>query len=173
MTAGQYGFTKDFAIVDRRTATARTPDTMSGGETFLASLALALGLVELAGRSGGRLQALFLDEGFGSLDPDALDQALTELERRADTGRLIAIVSHVSAIAERIDQVLQVTKTPRRSEVQAAHRSATRRVAAGRRHRADHVRRVGTRMPTADLIESRLPAARRAQPRLARQAWRC
>jgi exonuclease SbcC len=118
VTAGQYGFTKDFDIVDRRSATARTPDTLSGGETFLASLALALGLVELAGRSGGRLQALFLDEGFGSLDPDALDQALTELERRADTGRLIAIISHVPAIAERIDQVLQVNKTPRGSEVQ-------------------------------------------------------
>lgn len=118
VTAGQYGFTKDFDIVDRRTATARTPDTLSGGETFLASLALALGLVELAGRSGGRLQALFLDEGFGSLDPDALDQALTELERQADTGRLIAIISHVPVIAERIDQVLQVTKTPRGSEVQ-------------------------------------------------------
>lgn len=118
VTAGQYGFTEDFKIVDRLTGSARTPDTLSGGETFLASLALALGLVELAGRSGGRLQALFLDEGFGSLDPDALDQALDELERRADAGRLIAMISHVPAIAERIEQVLQVTKTPQGSHVE-------------------------------------------------------
>ncbi|UTI63366.1 SMC family ATPase [Paraconexibacter antarcticus] len=117
VTAGQYGFTEDFKIVDRQTGAARTPETLSGGETFLASLALALGLVELAGRSGGRLQALFLDEGFGSLDPDALDQALNELERRADTGRLIAMISHVPAIAERIEQVLHVTKTPQGSAV--------------------------------------------------------
>ena len=117
VTGGQYGFTEDFEIVDRQTGTSRTPDTLSGGETFLASLALALGLVELAGRSGGRLQALFLDEGFGSLDPDALDQALNELERRAEAGRLIALISHVPAIAERIEQVLQVTKTPQGSEL--------------------------------------------------------
>jgi exonuclease SbcC len=117
VTGGQYGFTKDFDIVDRQTNTTRTPDTLSGGETFLVSLALALGLVELADRSGGRLQALFLDEGFGSLDPDALDQALSALERRAEAGRLIAMISHVPAIAERIEQVLQVTKTPQGSEV--------------------------------------------------------
>jgi len=117
MTAGQFGFTEDFQIIDRRSDMARSPDTLSGGETFLASLALALGLVELAGRSGGRLQALFLDEGFGSLDPDALDQALNELEQRARTGRLIALISHVPAVAERIDQILQVTKTPQGSDI--------------------------------------------------------
>jgi exonuclease SbcC len=118
MTAGQFGFTEDFQIIDRRSDMARSPDTLSGGETFLASLALALGLVELAGRSGGRLQALFLDEGFGSLDPDALDQALNELEQRAHAGRLIALISHVPAVAERIDQILQVTKTPQGSDIQ-------------------------------------------------------
>jgi exonuclease SbcC len=118
MTAAQFGFTEDFQIIDRRSDMARSPDTLSGGETFLASLALALGLVELAGRSGGRLQALFLDEGFGSLDPDALDQALNELEQRAHAGRLIALISHVPAVAERIDQILQVTKTPQGSDIQ-------------------------------------------------------
>ena len=117
MTAGQFGFTEDFQIIDRRSDMARSADTLSGGETFLASLALALGLVELAGRSGGRLQALFLDEGFGSLDPDALDQALNELEQRAHAGRLIALISHVPAVAERIDQILQVTKTPQGSDI--------------------------------------------------------
>lgn len=117
MSAGQFGFTEDFRIIDRRSDMARSADTLSGGETFLASLALALGLVELAGRSGGRLQALFLDEGFGSLDPDALDQALNELEQRARAGRLIALISHVPAVAERIDQILQVTKTPQGSDI--------------------------------------------------------
>jgi DNA repair protein SbcC/Rad50 len=117
MTSSQFGFTEDFQIIDRRSDMARSPDTLSGGETFLASLALALGLVELAGRSGGRLQALFLDEGFGSLDPDALEQALNELERRARAGRLIALISHVPAVAERIDQILQVTKTPQGSDI--------------------------------------------------------
>ena len=117
MSARQFGFTEDFQIIDRRSDMARSPDTLSGGETFLASLALALGLVELAGRSGGRLQALFLDEGFGSLDPDALEQALNELEERARAGRLIALISHVPAVAERIDQILQVTKTPQGSDI--------------------------------------------------------
>ena len=117
MSARQFGFTEDFQIIDRRSDMARSPDTLSGGETFLASLALALGLVELAGRSGGRLQALFLDEGFGSLDPNALDQALNELEHRARAGRLIALISHVPAVAERIDQILQVTKTPQGSDI--------------------------------------------------------
>lgn len=117
MTTEQFGFTKDFQIIDRRSDMARSPDTLSGGETFLASLALALGLVELASRSGGRLQALFLDEGFGSLGPDALDQALNELEQRAHEGRLIALISHVPAAAERIDQILQVTKTPQGSDI--------------------------------------------------------
>lgn len=117
MTAGQFGFTEDFQIIDRRSDMARSPDTLSGGETFLASLALALGLVELAGRSGGRLQALFLDEGFGSLDPEALAYALTELEQRAQAGRLIALISHVPAVAEWIDEILQVTKTPQGSDI--------------------------------------------------------
>jgi exonuclease SbcC len=117
MSARQFGFTEDFQIIDRRSDMARSPDTLSGGETFLASLALALGLVELAGRSGGRLQALFLDEGFGSLDSDALEQALNELEQRARAGRLIGLISHVPAVAERIDQILQVTKTPQGSDI--------------------------------------------------------
>jgi exonuclease SbcC len=53
---------------------------------------------------------LFLDEGFGSLDADALDDALGELERRAQAGRLVAVVSHIRAVAERIEDVLQVTQ---------------------------------------------------------------
>jgi DNA repair protein SbcC/Rad50 len=112
MTGGRYGFAEDFRIVDRAFGQARGSKTLSGGEAFLASLALALGLVELAARGGGRLEALFLDEGFGSLDADALDDALGELERRAQAGRLVAVVSHIRAVAERIEDVLQVVQEP-------------------------------------------------------------
>jgi DNA repair protein SbcC/Rad50 len=117
MTGGRYGFAEDFRIVDRAFGQARGPKTLSGGEAFLASLALALGLVELAARGGGRLEALFLDEGFGSLDADALDDALGELERRAQAGRLVAVVSHIRAVAERIEDVLQVVQEPEGTDV--------------------------------------------------------
>lgn len=109
MTGNRYGFADDFRIVDRISGQPRGARTLSGGETFLASLALALGLVELAARSGGRLEALFLDEGFGSLDADALQEALGVLERRAATGRLVAVISHIRAVAENIESVLSVT----------------------------------------------------------------
>jgi exonuclease SbcC len=112
VSGGRYGFAEDFQIVDRQTGQARSSRTLSGGETFQASLSLALGLVELAGRSGGRLDALFLDEGFGALDANALNEALTELERRASGGRLVGVVSHIRAVAEGIEQVLLVTRGP-------------------------------------------------------------
>ena len=105
---GRYAFTEDFQILDGESGLARSPDTLSGGETFIASLALALGLVEVADRSGGDLRALFLDEGFGSLDAAILDTALTALEERAKAGRLIGLISHVPTIAERIETVLEV-----------------------------------------------------------------
>lgn len=108
MTRNRYGFSETFDVVDRLSGQARGTRTLSGGETFLASLALALGLVELAGRSGGRLDALFLDEGFGSLDAGSLNDALEALERLADRGRLVAVISHVRAVAESIDRVLAV-----------------------------------------------------------------
>jgi DNA repair protein SbcC/Rad50 len=117
MTGGRYGFAEDFRIVDRVFGQARGSKTLSGGEAFLASLALALGLVELAARGGGRLEALFLDEGFGSLDADALDDALGELERRALAGRLVAVISHIRSVAERIEDVLQVSHEPEGSVV--------------------------------------------------------
>ena len=103
-TGGRFGFTDDFEIFDRLSGRARSPRTLSGGETFLASLALALGMVELAARAGGRLDALFLDEGFGALDAASLDAAVDALERRADEGRLVVAISHVGALARRIGQ---------------------------------------------------------------------
>jgi DNA repair protein SbcC/Rad50 len=112
MTGGRYGFSPAFEVVDRMTNQPRSTRTLSGGESFLASLALALGLVENAGRSGGRLDALFLDEGFGALDANSLDEALTALENRATGGRLVAVVSHLKAVAERIEKVMLVKRTP-------------------------------------------------------------
>jgi len=110
VTGRRYGFSEGFEIVDRLSGQPRPTRTLSGGETFLASLALALALVEMASRSGRQIDALFLDEGFGALDPDALDEALGALERRADQGRLVAIVSHLKEVADRIESVLEVTR---------------------------------------------------------------
>src|SRR5262249_34360508 len=86
MTGNRSGSPQALASVGRLTGLARGVKTLSGGETFLASLALALGLVELAGRGGGRLDALFLDEGFGSLDANSLSEALDALGRQVETG---------------------------------------------------------------------------------------
>lgn len=112
VTGRRYGFSAEFEIVDRLSGQPRPTRTLSGGETFLASLALALALVEMATRSGRQIDALFLDEGFGALDPDALDEALGALERRADQGRLVVIVSHLKEVADRIESVLEVTREP-------------------------------------------------------------
>ena len=75
------------------------------------SLALALALVEIAARAGGKLDALFLDEGFGTLDASSLDEAMSVLESLAQAGRLVVVVSHIKAVAERIPTVLHITKT--------------------------------------------------------------
>lgn len=117
MTGNRYGFSDAFEIIDRLTGLPRGVKTLSGGETFLASLALALGLVELAGRGGGRLESLFLDEGFGSLDANSLSEALDALGRQAESGRMVAIISHLRSVAEAMDRVLAVTAGPSGSQV--------------------------------------------------------
>ncbi|MBK8251984.1 MAG: SMC family ATPase [Polyangiaceae bacterium] len=117
MTRGRYGFSEEFEVVDRLSGQARGTRTLSGGETFLASLALALSLVELAGRAGGRLDALFLDEGFGSLDASSLSEALDALTQKAEGGRLVAVISHLRSVAETIDKVLSVRMTAQGSRV--------------------------------------------------------
>jgi len=110
LTGDNFGFADAFRIVDRRTGQQRPPETLSGGERFLASLALALGLVEIATRGGGQLDALFLDEGFGSLDSSSLDQALATLGGLAVGGKLVVLVSHLRRVAEHVDDVLLVTR---------------------------------------------------------------
>jgi DNA repair protein SbcC/Rad50 len=108
---------KQFVIYDHLTGQERPPQTLSGGETFLASLALALGLVEIAGRRDNRLEALFLDEGFGSLDDAALDEAVAALEKAATRGRLVTVVTHLRRVMDAIDHVLAVVRRPTGSEV--------------------------------------------------------
>ncbi|MCE7011776.1 SMC family ATPase [Kibdelosporangium philippinense] len=116
MTEDRFAFSDDFRIVDGHTGQPRDVKTLSGGETFLASLALALALVELTSRGGGRVEALFLDEGFGSLDTNVLGEALEALTRQAMGGRLVAVISHMRAVAENFDNVLMVTRTLSGSE---------------------------------------------------------
>jgi exonuclease SbcC len=123
LSGGQFRFEEDvddaqsFRVLDLFSGVPRAVTTLSGGETFLASLSLAVALAELVGRRGGQLQALFLDEGFGTLSAECLDRALTALEQLADQGRLIGIISHVPLIAERIEQVWWVRKSPGGSEI--------------------------------------------------------
>ncbi len=117
MTGDRYGFSDDLGIVDRSINQERKAQTLSGGETFLASLALSLALVEISERSGVRFESLFLDEGFGTLDPAAFEQALIELERQVAQGRMIAVITHVVRVREFIDDVLRVTKNAEGSEV--------------------------------------------------------
>jgi exonuclease SbcC len=117
MTENRYGFSEEFEIVDRLTGLPRGVKTLSGGETFLASLALALGLVELAGRGGGRLDALFLDEGFGSLDANSLAEALDALGQQAEGGRLVVVISHLRAVAEAMEHLVAITRGPEGSRI--------------------------------------------------------
>ena len=100
----------------------RSVKTLSGGETFMASLSLALALSkhvsDLAGEGlGAHLEAVFIDEGFGSLDPETLEEVIDALERLREDDLLIGVISHVPALAERIRVGLQVRKDGNRSVV--------------------------------------------------------
>ncbi len=98
-------------IVDHINASERSVNTLSGGESFLASLALALGLSDEVQMSTGiRLDTLFVDEGFGSLDPEALNKAYNTLASLTEGNRLVGIISHVAELKERIDRQIVVSK---------------------------------------------------------------
>lgn len=101
-------------VMDRYTGQARPPQSLSGGETFLASLALALGLAEVVtGRAGGiTLDTLFIDEGFGSLDPETLEVAMRTLDELRQGGRTVGVISHVEAMKDQIPAQLMVEVTP-------------------------------------------------------------
>lgn len=114
---GKYAFVDpgeaegDWRVLDKDSGQPRSPASLSGGEQFIASLALALGMVEMMARSGGRLESLFLDEGFGALDRNNLDAAVEALGAVAATGRMVGVISHIGAVAEQLNHVLAVTRT--------------------------------------------------------------
>ena len=99
-------------MLDRSTGQARDVSTLSGGESFLASLALALGLSDAVQSQSGqiRMDAMFIDEGFGSLDEESLEQAIRVLSGLTEGDRLVGIISHVAALKDRIDRQVVVHK---------------------------------------------------------------
>ena len=99
-------------VIDHYNGSERSAATLSGGESFMASLSLALGLSdEIQSASGGiRLDTLFVDEGFGTLDEDTLAQAMSALGKIAENDRLIGIISHVAELKEKIGTQIVVTK---------------------------------------------------------------
>ena len=125
MTGGQYELVRrqvsennrsksglELDVIDHYNGTRRSVKSLSGGESFKASLSLALGLSdEIQASAGGiRLDTMFVDEGFGSLDEESLQQAVRALAGLADGNRLVGIISHVSELKERIDRQIVVTK---------------------------------------------------------------
>ena len=125
MSGGQYEFKRqeesdnkkeksglELSVIDHYNGTERSVRTLSGGESFQASLSLALGLSEeIQANAGGiSLDAMFVDEGFGSLDEESLNQAMKALQGLAEGRRIVGIISHVSELKERIDRKIIVTK---------------------------------------------------------------
>jgi DNA repair protein SbcC/Rad50 len=100
------------AVIDRHTGEERSPASLSGGETFYTSLALALGLADVvkAEAGGVDLDTLFIDEGFGSLDSDTLDQVMAVIDDLRDRGRVIGIVSHLADLKDRVPERLEVRR---------------------------------------------------------------
>jgi exonuclease SbcC len=107
------------AVVDGWSGQQRPTATLSGGESFFASLSLALGLADVvtAEAGGAPLETLFVDEGFGSLDEDTLDEVMSVLDGLRDGGRVVGIVSHVAELRQRIPAQLQIVKDPRGSHL--------------------------------------------------------
>lgn len=106
-------------VIDHYNGSERSVKTLSGGETFQASLSLALGLSdEIQSMAGGiQMDAMFVDEGFGSLDEDALNQAVKALGNLAEGKKLVGIISHVSELKDRIDRKIVITKNRSREGV--------------------------------------------------------
>lgn len=109
----------ELAVIDAQTGLERSVGSLSGGESFMCALALAIGMSEgISSMSGGiKLENIFIDEGFGSLDNEALDNAIEALMILASNGRMIGIISHVSEIKNRITNVIEVVKTKTGSKI--------------------------------------------------------
>jgi exonuclease SbcC len=126
LTGGQFSLAvgeREFVVVDHANADERRPArTLSGGETFQASLALALALSQqirnLAADGAPRLDAIFLDEGFGTLDPETLDVVAATIENLGQSGRMVGVVTHVSELAARVPVRFVVRKGPGTSTVE-------------------------------------------------------
>ena len=126
MTSGQYELRRtreaannraqsglELDVIDHYNGSTRSVRTLSGGESFKASLSLALGLSdEIQAASGGiKLDTMFVDEGFGSLDEESLAQAIKALMSISESERLVGIISHVGELKQKIDKQIVVTKT--------------------------------------------------------------
>lgn len=109
----------ELLVLDNYTALTRKVGSLSGGETFMACLALALGMSEyISNTSGGiSLENIFVDEGFGALDSEALDKAIETLMELACNGKTIGIISHIDEIKTRVSQVIEVNKTKQGSKI--------------------------------------------------------
>jgi exonuclease SbcC len=127
LSSGRYAMAIDdkqtFEVVDHANADERRlARTLSGGETFLASLALALALAErvseLSPAGHAHLDAIFLDEGFGTLDPETLDVVASAIEELGASGRMVGVVSHVPELAERVPTRFEVRRVGDTSTVQ-------------------------------------------------------
>ena len=116
--AGQKGL--ELEIYDNYTDSSRDVSSLSGGESFKASLSLALGLSDIVQSNAGgvSLDTMFVDEGFGTLDPQSLDNAIDSLLELQRGGRLVGIISHVEELKDRIDAKLEVTSTSKGSKVE-------------------------------------------------------
>ena len=124
LTNGRYQFVydDDFKICDNLSGgIARSVTTLSGGETFLASLSLAMAVTEFTAMFRGReIEFMFLDEGFGTLDEYSLDTAIQTLLTLGDTGRMVGIISHVQQLRAYIPTRLEVRYSPTGSSVKWA-----------------------------------------------------
>jgi exonuclease SbcC len=126
LTGGRYSLVttdKEFEVLDHANADeARPARSLSGGETFQASLALALALsrqiANLAAEGAPRLDAILLDEGFGTLDPETLEVVAGTIERLGTSGRMVGVITHVRELAERVPVRFEVRKGARTSTVE-------------------------------------------------------
>jgi DNA repair protein SbcC/Rad50 len=121
----------EFSVIDTWNGEERrSARTLSGGETFLASLALALGLSEqvraLAVSDRARLDALFLDEGFGTLDPESLEVVVEAIEQLGGDGRMVGVITHVQELALRLPARIEIEKSPRGSRVRVVTEAGAR-----------------------------------------------
>ncbi|MDQ3645465.1 MAG: SMC family ATPase [Actinomycetota bacterium] len=130
LSGAQYSLSIDddgsFLVTDHHNADeVRSAKTLSGGETFLASLSLALALadhlIDLAAEGAARLEAIFLDEGFGTLDPETLDTVAATIENLAARGRMVGIITHVRELADRVPLQFRVKKAGRSSTIERVY----------------------------------------------------